>query len=274
MTEITVGAETIGPKEAKALLDTNDNNRNLRYGLVAKLRRDVLAGRWILNGETIKISDKGKLLDGQHRLMAVVQADRPITTMVVRGLPDTISDTIDSGAARTFGDALRLHGEDHYYTLAAVSRVAWLIENYGKPLSGGNANPTFGELNAYLDANPALRESAAMAVASTRVPLGLPGSMTGAIYFHMRKIDPELATEFWRQLVKNDAKRGSAVWVLREQLVRDMANPHRMSVPYRAALIIKAWNFWLEAKEPSYISWKPLEDFPRLRAPRTKAEVA
>ena len=264
---VIANTETIGPAEARDLLSKNFKNRHLRKPLVRQLRRDIEAGRWVVNGETIKIAEDGALIDGQHRLQAVVEADKPITTLVVRGLPPETQETVDTGSHRTFGDTLRLRGEEHYYTLAAVVRMAWLMDVYGKPTAGGVVVPTFGDLAAYLAKNPDLRQAAHLGLYGPRSVLHIPGSLTGALYFEMARIDKELADEFWRQLFENDATKGSAVHVIREQLLRDTEKPHRMSVMYRAAILIKAWNMWMEAREPAYIAWKPSEDFPRLRGP-------
>lgn len=268
---VSVNTETIGPAEAKALLEKNPMNRHLRDVLVRQFRRDIEAGRWVLNGETIKISESGNLIDGQHRLKAVLDSGKSIDTLVVRGLPETVLETVDTGAHRTFGDTLRLRGEDHYYTLAAVCRMSWVMDVGGKPLSGAGNTPTFGDLTAYLEKRPELRKHAAMAVFGPRSVLRLPGSLVGALSYQMSLIDEELSTEFWRQLFENDAKKGSAVHVIREQLLKDTKMPHRMSTNYRAAVLIKAWNMWMEGREPAYIAWKPNEDYPRLRGPIREA---
>lgn len=274
MTGITMTQEKIGPAEAKALMATNDKNRNLRPDLITKFTHDIEAGRWVLNGETIKIDATGQLIDGQHRLAAVIKSNESIDTLVVRGLPASVQETIDSGASRTFGDLLKLRGEHHYYTLAAITRMAWLISTGGKPTAGGFRTPTFGDMSAYLAKNPDMRTLAPMAVNGPRSALRLPGSLVGALAYHMQLLDRDLGQEFWRQLFENDAKKGSAVHTLREQLIKDTKMPHRMSVPYRAAIIIKAWNAWLESREPGYIAFKPSEDFPRLHGPFRSADVA
>lgn len=268
---VTVAIETIGPEEAKKLIDTNVHNRHIRRVLVGQFKRDINAGRWTLNGETIKISESGNLLDGQHRLLAVIASGKSIQTLVVRGLHDSAQESIDTGAHRTFGDVLRLRGENHYYTLAAMTRQAWLLEVNGKVTTAGVGSPTFNDLTMYLSKHPGLRDLAPMAVLGPRSAVRIPGSLVGALAYHMKRLDSELGDEFWRQLFENDAKRGSAVWVLREQLIKGLTMAHRMSAPYRAALIIKAWNYWMEGREPAYIAWKPSEDFPRLRGPIREA---
>lgn len=43
-------------------------------------------GKWKLNGKTICFDRTGRLLNGQHRLSAVVRSGVSLTTVVVRGL--------------------------------------------------------------------------------------------------------------------------------------------------------------------------------------------
>ena len=48
-------------------------------------------GKWRLNGKTICFDSTGRLLNGQHRLSAVVRSGVTLTTVVVRGLdPDLV----------------------------------------------------------------------------------------------------------------------------------------------------------------------------------------
>ena len=58
---------------------------------------DMKAGRWQLNGEAIKFDKNGHLLNGQHRLHAVVRADTTIQMLVISGLDPETRTTMDSG---------------------------------------------------------------------------------------------------------------------------------------------------------------------------------
>jgi hypothetical protein len=62
--------EMITPEMAERILSGKAPNRHVSAGVIHKYARDMVAGRWRLNGQTIKISSSGKLLDGQHRLEA------------------------------------------------------------------------------------------------------------------------------------------------------------------------------------------------------------
>lgn len=104
--KITAKVETITPEIAKTMLGENVNNRRISRDNVNLFAREIRNGEWRFNGEAIKFGKDGRLLDGQHRLLAVIAADKPLTTLVIRGLEDETQQTMDSGKTRTLGDVL------------------------------------------------------------------------------------------------------------------------------------------------------------------------
>lgn len=115
------------PARAAELLEHNKVNRPIRDSHVARLERQIVQGKWRFNGDTIKISDDGDVLDGQHRLWAVMGAKKPIETIVVEGIARDAFATIDTlSQARTGGDVLALNGASRYRNIAA-SALQWLI---------------------------------------------------------------------------------------------------------------------------------------------------
>jgi hypothetical protein len=67
--------EKINPQGAEFLLIKNTINRKLRPSIVRDFARQMRLNLWRENtGEAIKITSNGHLLDGQHRLTALVKA--------------------------------------------------------------------------------------------------------------------------------------------------------------------------------------------------------
>lgn len=97
--------ETIFPTTALALLRTNHGNRNLRKRVVEKYADAMKNGEWLLTPEPIVIAETGRLLNGQHRLNAVVQADIGVKMFVVRNVSENAFPAIDRGVSRNFADA-------------------------------------------------------------------------------------------------------------------------------------------------------------------------
>jgi len=80
---------------AKGWLENNDHNRKVTRSRVKEYAAEIKNGMWLPNGESIIISASGRLLDGQHRLLAVVEANMPIEALVVTGVADE-QDGVDT----------------------------------------------------------------------------------------------------------------------------------------------------------------------------------
>ena len=102
----------ITPAMAEQILAQNvELNRRLNNALVARYAADVVNGDWHeANAETIKIAPDGTLLDGQHRLSAVVESGRTVRFLVVRNVDPAALATVDTGKARSFADVLHMQG--------------------------------------------------------------------------------------------------------------------------------------------------------------------
>ena len=125
--------------------------------LIGRFTGAIQRGEWTLNGESIKFDTDGHLIDGQHRLRAVLAAGQPITTIVVRGLPSDARETVDIGHSRNLADLIAMRGERWNTVLAAA-----LYQ-----LSGYRRNGTFGlggqistpqQMLHLLEAEPSLRD--------------------------------------------------------------------------------------------------------------------
>ncbi len=113
----------VSPTVAKTILLKNGRNRALRQARIDRYASDMLAGGWRVNGETISISDKGNLLNGQHRLNAVVKANVIVPMWIAEGVDESAFSTIDDGFSRTAGDVLGMAKITNANSVAAVMRI-------------------------------------------------------------------------------------------------------------------------------------------------------
>lgn len=88
-----------------------DCQRKLRQTIVDRYARDMLNGAWTLTHQGIAFDNKGRLIDGQHRLAAIQKAGVPVKMVVVRDAPATAYDHVDIGFGRTTADVLKAQGE-------------------------------------------------------------------------------------------------------------------------------------------------------------------
>lgn len=108
--ELSGGMELITPKDAAYILESkNKSNRPLRAGTISQYAREMIEGRWNSGvSDAIAFTVEGELLNGQHRLSAVVQANISIRFFVARNVPKNAFAYMDIGARRTISDRTRL----------------------------------------------------------------------------------------------------------------------------------------------------------------------
>ena len=96
------------PAMAKALLLKNTNNRSLREHQTQYLARELKRDAWITNLDPIAVSTEGVLLNGQHRLSAIVRANKAAKVLFTDDADPSVFPVIDRGLGRTVADATGL----------------------------------------------------------------------------------------------------------------------------------------------------------------------
>jgi hypothetical protein len=239
---------TITPELARQWADLNTRNRKVRYARVALLARDMASGKWILNGETIKIATDGTILDGQHRLYACIQAEVPFRTVVIRGLPAEVQDTIDTGLTRRMADQFTIHGEKHSTTLAATTR--WLFKWQLGIRTGtgrGSTEPTHEEMLGLLDTESRLRDAAEWAESARVAFRSVNPAVYGMAWFLFSELDETAATEFLTGVVTGEnLAAGDPALAFRNRIWKAREAGEKLASDEQLAYLILAWNAFRE----------------------------
>ncbi len=98
--------ELITPEIAKVWLANNTGNRKIRKSRVEVYALAMARGEWQITHQGIAFDTDGRLLDGQHRLEAIVQYGRPVEMMVTRNIPSDGFHIMDMGMTRSHADVL------------------------------------------------------------------------------------------------------------------------------------------------------------------------
>lgn len=119
----------ITPEIAHDMLNYNTCNRPLSRNTVAKYARMMKQGEWYLSHQAIAFAEdeNGKqiLVDGQHRLAAVVQSGTTIkTTVIYHAIQTPYIDTVRN---RTFIDNLNICNKTSQYTRTMMSILNLLM---------------------------------------------------------------------------------------------------------------------------------------------------
>ena len=118
--------ETITPDRARRLLDRTESlgftNRTISKRRVDKLAHAIVEGQWQVTHQGIAIGPDGGVIDGQHRLRAVVVADQAVKMLVVRETEPETFKVVDTGTARTTADSLKIAGFPSPNNVSAITR--------------------------------------------------------------------------------------------------------------------------------------------------------
>jgi len=245
----------VTPELAAQWLATNENNRNLRERLVRKLAGAIKRGEWRLNGDTIRFDQNGKLVDGQHRLAAIVHAQTPIETFVAEGIDRSAQVTMDTGAKRTLADALKLRGENDVNVLAATLRMYWRYL-HGQ-LRYFRVEATHEELLKLLDEHPTIRDSVSAVRATKTLRISHTTASTAHYICSRGNPEDEDAKYFFQRLLDGvDLEEDSPIRRLREWLLTTAGTKTKHTPTYVLALYIKAWNAYIEGRPVKALRWR------------------
>jgi hypothetical protein len=263
---IRVERTLLDAQRAHELLQRNGNNRAVRQLRVRQYGNDLRKGRWTFTGEAIKVAHTGQLLDGQHRLAAIVDADVAMDVLLITGLPHIAQASMDQGNARTFSDWLKIQGESEYTTLAAAVRLVYLYERDGVPVRvPGTPAPSTGDLIHALRNNGDLRESVRKVRQLTRSNL-LPVSAASALHYLFAIVDEDEADDFFKGLLRGQGLEViSPVYVLRDRLIHELSqrgSDRSLTSPVKLAFTIRAWNANLNGEIIHRLTHTPGQRFP------------
>lgn len=252
----------IGPEEAQKFLDSQIRNRTVRQSKVKAMARDMVEGRWGFNGDPIRFDvDSGELIDGGHRLRAVVQSGTKQHFVVV-ALPAPVRETIDTGTPRSLADLLDFIAEEFdtgkFFSgkvMAAIVRRLVVYRGGIQTTTGGTYVPTFGECVEFARANRERLMEAHDLTYKLRVhPLPVPPSPVASAWYVCAEKDYEKANEFFDALVTgNNLHKGHPAGAFRSRAIQWQKNNTgwHTNLPgddtFRLA--ITAWNIWREGRQ-------------------------
>lgn len=268
---------------AEWLLDHNKNNRKIRATRVTAYARDMRSGDWMATHEAIAFNCDGTLIDGQHRLEAVIESGIPGWFLVFHGVPKAVARVIDSNATRSASDALKIvHGKD---ATARDVTVAKIIYRGGRNKmyapTRSEALEMYSKYESAVNTVSSMFEGPSTHIAISPV-MGVIGRalLSGVSETKLRK--------FASVLVSGVSEEPKDAWIvkLRDRLLapqRTGNHRHRATIYDVTAFALRAW---LDGKLPVLLTPASKELFPipdsdgmpsvpvqKKSRPRTKSNV-
>lgn len=267
--------ETITPERAQRLLTKTEaqgfNNRAIRKLRVERLAHAITDGQWQVTHQPLALTSEGLVLDGQHRLAAIILADQEVEMLVVRDVDPAAFQVVDTGAVRTAGDTFKIAGYTDVNILSAAVR-GYLA--YDKLIGSTDYFRTHAgvltttDLLDFLDdpdqksvAQGAVSEASRVAKGLARYGLKTAIAMSIMVAaLRKNEVGPSTVAEFYARLTDGvELKADSPILALRRWFMQDtgyakVAGEARR--PLAVANILKAMNDYALGRPRSVIHFK------------------
>ncbi len=237
----------VTPENAADALRTSKGNRSLRPTAIAQMASQMQKGEWALTGEPIIFSLDGSLIDGHHRLTAVVLSGVSILSIVVEGIPQGAFAYIDIGIIRTPGDIFGLAGiVDANNSAAAVRSMLEYRAAVGSiSISAlqGAKNPSKAHLmELWMKDQEQWQEAASLAGRIYKALHASRAMMTGMVFLFL-SVDSKMARAFCEDVISGaELVEGNPALTFRNNLMR--ASNTKMAESNRRSLMVKFCQCW------------------------------
>lgn len=252
---------TLTPELAKQFIASMpDSQRTPKAAQVSAIASDIKGGRWRLNGEPIIFSKKFKMLNGQHRCLAVIQSGESVRVLVVWGVDDDDFCSIDNVARRSGADVAKSLG---FVSCTLSAAAATFVINYSTdPALTKHPRYSNQEIQEFLSANHELIQWSVSKVRA-KAPSGmLKESTLAGSHFIFSLIDGAAADDFIDRYCSGvNLTETDPIRLLREKSIRNSVG--RIQTKDQFAYIVKAWNAYRAKTPMSLLRWSPEnEKFP------------
>jgi hypothetical protein len=255
---MTMTLETVTPTKAETWLAANKRNRHVNKAWVEDIAAALRRGEYKPLAP-IAFDWNGVLIDGQHRLLAIIESGVTIKLWVAHNVDPDTQQVIDTGRKRRLADELHMQGIPNAALLAAMVVLVYRAEQH--TLRTTSAHPTIPEGLALLSRHPNLPMSIP-AARGVSARLGGPPSIYGFLHYHFASIESDDAQEdadyFFEHLGTGEGlEPGDPLLALRRLLERARQDPsNTLTQATRMAVFIKAWNAFRSGEPIQKLYWK------------------
>lgn len=249
----TVKIVEVNSELASEWLKTNNFNRRLSQPIIRRYADDMLNGRWNFTGDSIKFNCDGTLLDGQHRLEAIIRSNTKQKFIVVRGLEKDTFFNLDIGKKRTFSDVLTIEDKKTY--TAALAAAIRLCHSFDiKTVESNKYENNSSILYKYFEENPGIEKSLEYVINLDKEGKILKLSFLTAVHYILKRIAAKDADEFIKNVVTGEnLDKTSPIYLLREKLIEIRFRKYRAENKMLFIMFFKAWNYYRRGDKPKNI---------------------
>lgn len=257
-------------KERAPEAGVKGTNRKFGMNTVREYADAMLRDEWELTHQGIAFDDKDNLIDGGHRLRAVILADAEqpgikIKFMVSTGFSPKAMSAMDIGKRRVPADFLRMLGKSNTSSLSGILRLTYCYYNvpWSHVESWTRTRITPRMQEDFLTANPMIEEAVYETFPLKKL---FKASALGAFWFIARNERPDIdVQDFLGQLRTGELlAKGDPALTLRELMINARDGNRGYTAAEELALLIKAFNKWVKGEESRMLAFRNTEPFPEV----------
>jgi len=136
----------VTPELARQWLTYNRINRPARPAVLRQYVRQIESGLWKRTHQGVAFTREGVLLDGQHRLFAIIQTGKTMTMLVFINEPVENYEFIDCGCNRSNLDIIRMSTRDNTLVLMHTQTLKAMLAGRCCKSNGKYSSAELGEL--------------------------------------------------------------------------------------------------------------------------------
>lgn len=252
----------ITPKMAAEYLEHNIQNRPLSERVVNEYASRMKAGEWMLSPDAIAFDWNGNLINGQHRLRAIIKSDTQCQFYVGRNNSPATFSVTDEGRKRSAGDILAISGTSCAGRTASIVKAVLALRGRKSLNNGTNIYASNTKVLEEFYRNAQVYEECGRIGDRLYRGMHLMKLSYYAAYVYYLYVDmaypKSVIMKFFEALVDIEPTTNDTIRTLRKCLVDDMQSPSSKMTPKRKEkLIMKAWNAYIANKPILRLSWNP-----------------
>ncbi|MET9546552.1 hypothetical protein ABZY36_14745 [Streptomyces sp. NPDC006627] len=259
----------VTPEIAEELLSRAVVNRRLDWGQVAFLADSITRKEWQLTHQGIALDgplDTGFLLDGQHRLNAIVKAGTPVPLYVFEGLPRTAFPVLDTGKRRSGVDTLSGTGEKYLPLLHSTIRHVLLFKSMpDSSWSGNGARIANGRILAAYNEDSTMYREAVMMGRNISKHVFATQTAVAVGYFVTTEVAPAVKVDSWIEGLASGANLevgDPRLALLKVPHIRKRGARRLYTMREQVAMYIKSWNAWVREEKIDNLRFRKTERMP------------
>lgn len=254
----------ISPVMAQVMLRRNSGNRRVYQSHVQGLAAAIKRGDWVQTHNGIAFDRNGRLLDGQHRLEAVVLSGLAVRLDVHFGEAPESFDRIDVGRNRSAANLLEIGGHKNATMIAAIGRILKSLEAgllYVERVTTSNH-----EILQYVSERAGILEASRIAQ-NMRESIGRmqsPAGFGAAVFLIQKRVGTD-ADDFFERLKTSVGFKSEFDAVLQLKKRLQKSTGAKLDAIEVCALTIKAFNYWHEGRAIKVLVWRAVDEpFPKV----------